>query len=146
MAGADHIIERLESAFRGPAWHGPSLVEALAGVTAEIAARRSVAGGHSIHELVVHLTVWKRAPAVRLSGEAWMPTPEEDWPPVRTWESDLAALHEAHAALIAAVHVFDDARLGETAPAAEGHSYASMLQGCALHDVYHAGQISLLKK
>jgi uncharacterized damage-inducible protein DinB len=141
MSGNVPIVEMLESAFRGPAWHGPSLLEALAGVSAELADYRR-AGTHSIHELVLHLAAWKRTVARRLGGETFEP---EDFPAPRDWTETLHALEDAHRELIAATQGLDDARLNEIAPGRD-HTVAFMLQGAVMHDIYHAGQIGLLRK
>jgi len=65
MSQARSFADQLERAFRGGAWHGPAVAEALAGVDAARAAARPLAGAHSIWEIVRHLTVWYDAPRRR---------------------------------------------------------------------------------
>ena len=52
------IADQISRAFRGESWHGPSVREVLAGVSAEDAAAHPIAGAHSIWEIVLHLTGW----------------------------------------------------------------------------------------
>ena len=78
---AVRFADQLERSFRGGAWQGPSLTEALAGITATAAFRRPVAGGHSIAELVFHVDFWLDAARRRIAGEAVDgAVPEADWP------------------------------------------------------------------
>lgn len=141
MGGIIPIAEMLESAFRGPAWHGPSLMEALAGVSAELAAHRQE-GTHSIHELVLHVAAWKRTVTRRLAGEAFEP---EDFPVPQDWTETLRMLEDAHGGLMAAVQHLDEEQMWQIAPGRD-HTISFMLQGAAMHDIYHAGQIGLLRK
>ena len=78
----DHLrlAEQVRAALAGPAWHGASLDENLNGLTAEQAAARPVAEGHSIWELVLHLTAWTGEVTRRLART------ERRWPP-RGWRS-----------------------------------------------------------
>ena len=109
MSQVETLADQLERSFHGGAWHGPAVAEALAGVDAAAAAARPIAGGHSIWEIVHHLTVWTDVPRRRIDGEGLQDLPaERDWPPVRetsagAWSAALAALEEAHAALRARV-------------------------------------------
>jgi len=141
------IRSQLETAFRGPSWHGPSLREALAGVTAEQAFTRPVAGAHSIAELVSHLEAWKAIVRRRIAGEAPRRMSDaEDWPPGPAageggWTSLLEGLEKEHERLLAAVSGLDAAGLSR--PLAD-ETVASSVLGTAHHDLYHGGQIALL--
>lgn len=148
------IVERLNSqlnfTFRGPSWHGPTLFELLSDVDESEAAAVPVPNVHSIWELVLHCTAWKKAVKARLDGERANLQGEEDWPPVvdpnnRAWRDSLADLDAAHAALEARVRQLAEADLDRNAPGQEVSFYQT-LHGVMEHDIYHAGQIALLKK
>src|SRR6478672_13585629 len=73
---------QLRSAFEGPSWHGPAVLELLRDVTPAEAAARPIAGAHTIWELVLHLTAVYDLVLRRLRGDKRPLTPDEDWPPI----------------------------------------------------------------
>jgi hypothetical protein len=150
-AGGVRAVALLDEAFRGPAWHGPSLTGALRGVTAREASWRPAPGRNTIWELLLHAAYTKHVVLARLSGRpgrfarplrrAWWPAPPEpaDEP---AWRRDRRLLDASHRALM-------DAATGASAAAlARGarRPLIEQLAGAALHDTYHGGQISLLRK
>jgi uncharacterized damage-inducible protein DinB len=144
------IDDQLRRAFEGRAWHGPSLRELLADVTAEQATARPVPGAHSTWEITLHIAAWHEGVRRRVEGERVELSPEEDWPPVAStseaaWQDALAALERTHTELRRMVSRLADARLQEMV-AGKDHSVYVMLHGLIQHDLYHAGQIALLKK
>ena len=143
------IADQLHRAYAGKAWHGPSLRELLAGVTAKQAAARPLAGGHNIWEIVLHITAWKKTVRRRLMGEAIELSPRQDWPPAgktaATWRKTLKALEKARRELEKTVASLPDSRLKQIVPGRK-HTVYFMLHGLVQHDLYHAGQIALLKK
>ncbi len=151
MSEIERINDQLKRAFRGEAWHGPSVMELLENVTAEQAAAHPIAGAHSIWEIVLHVRTWERIALRRI--EEWTPieaTSEEDWPPVKettehAWKNAVNSLMLNHEALASSVASLDDARLSETVPGTQ-YSVYFLLHGVIQHDLYHAGQIALLKK
>ena len=152
MTEIERILDQLKRAYEGNAWHGPSVREAIAGINAEEAHARPLAGAHSIWELVHHIAVWENAGRRRLSGDRAqidLSSPE-DWPPAddateAAWEQAKAALDRGHEALIEAIKRVPESRLDE--PILEGMSTVYVtLHGVIQHDLYHAGQISMLKK
>jgi uncharacterized damage-inducible protein DinB len=144
------IADQLKRAYEGQAWHGPSIKEILADVTAEQAARHPAAGAHSIWEIVLHIAAWEGAVRSRLEGDYVLEPAEGDWPAVsdtgeESWRDTLAKLESNHMKLREAITRLDGARLFE--PLAEGKPSAYFtLHGVIQHDLYHAGQIALLKK
>jgi uncharacterized damage-inducible protein DinB len=132
-------------------WHGHALVELLADVNAEQAAKRVIPDAHTIWELVLHVTAWTEIARERLVGSAKAdPTPEEDWPPVReksaeAWRAAVERLKEAHHELAADVAKLGDSDLIGRVPGKD-HSVLVMFHGIIEHDAYHGGQIALLKK
>ncbi len=147
MSDSRRIQKQLETSFRGPAWHGPSLMENLAGLTAEVAAAKPVVGAHSIWEIVNHLTAWHRAVVGYADGGSYVTlTGEADWPaPSGEWADAVAELESSHAAVIDRVKQASDERLKENVPGAD-YSWRVLFRGIASHSLYHAGQIGLLKK
>jgi uncharacterized damage-inducible protein DinB len=152
------LVDQLEREHSGEPWHGQPLGDILAGITCHQAAARPLAGGHTIWEIVLHLTAWKNEVRNRLGGAPAGAPSEGDWPAPPSspqaddWRDALAALDEAHHALVAVVARIPDAqlfeplndpRVGENeAP----DTYFQLVQGVLQHDVYHSGQIALLKK
>jgi uncharacterized damage-inducible protein DinB len=152
MTEIDRILDQLKRAYEGPAWHGPSIKESLNGVTAAQAHQRPLAHGHSIWELVHHIAVWEDVGRRRLEGdpaEVPISTPE-DWPPAEdvseaAWEKSKAALEHGHQALVEAISRVPESRLDEPILAGKSSVYVT-LHGVIQHDLYHAGQIAILKK
>jgi uncharacterized damage-inducible protein DinB len=142
------ITDQLHRAYRGPAWHGPSLKAILTEVSPDRAAVRPASGAHSIREIVLHITAWLRIARERLTAQdARLVRDEEDWPePDSPWAETLAALEREERALEEAILRFPDERLQERAPAAEPQTYYVLLHGVVQHTLYHAGQIILLNK
>ena len=152
MTEIERILDQLKRAYEGSAWHGPSVREALEGVTAEQAHTRTLQNAHSIWELAHHIAVWENAVRRRLEGDRAqiaLASPE-DWPPVgdqsdAAWERAKAALDRGHHALYDAIARVPESRLDE--PILEGMSTVYVtLHGIIQHDLYHTGQISMLKK
>jgi uncharacterized damage-inducible protein DinB len=150
MSEIDRIQDQLKRAFEGPAWSGPSVLEALDGVSATRAAKRPIKGAHSIWELALHIAVWEDVVRRRALGEQFNPSDAQDWPAVsaRTpaaWGSAIRKLKAGHGKLREVVASFDDARLDQ--PLVPGGSSAYVqFHGAVQHDLYHAGQIAVLKK
>ena len=151
MSETKRIKDQLTRAFEGEAWHGPSVFEVLAGVTAEQAAAHPVAGAHSIWEIALHICTWERIARRRI--EEWVPmevSPEEDWSPVgdtseHAWKNALNRLKLNHVTLEEVITRLDETRLREVVPGTPYNVYF-LLHGVIQHDLYHAGQIALLKK
>ncbi|MGE5205778.1 MAG: DinB family protein [Chlamydiota bacterium] len=144
------IADQLKRAFEGDAWHGPAVLEVLEGVEAHAAASKPIAGAHSIWELVLHIAAWDGAICRRMEGQALQLSPEQDFPPVKdtsdsAWRSALDTLKQRHADLIQGVLAMPDYRLTSQVPGKD-YDFYHMLHGAVQHELYHAGQIALLKK
>ncbi|MFQ5695246.1 MAG: DinB family protein [Terriglobia bacterium] len=153
MSEVERLHDQLRRAFEGEAWHGPPVREVLAGVTAEQAAQHPLPKAHSIWELVHHIAAWEAIVRRRLLGDAVKDvTTEMDWPPVRetseaAWKHALAELERGHRELRETVGELREERLSERVPGHEGeYSVYELVQGIVQHDLYHAGQIAILKK
>jgi len=152
MGEINRIVDQLHRAYEGPAWHGPALAEVLAGVTADAAGQRHIPGTHTIWEIVLHITVWAEVVTRRLEG-AEIPTlpPDQDWPAAPAssesdWRQTLDRLGEAERKLEEATRGLTDDRLRDTVMGERPYSIYTMLHGVVQHNLYHAGQIALLKK
>jgi len=132
----------LNEAFAGPAWHGPSLVGALRGVSDDLAAWRPAAGRHTIREIVLHCAYWKHIVRGRLTGlREQFARPGRNWieAGAESWRGDLVLLKDEHRRLIAVVRRLPDR-------GASRRAAARNIRGIGAHDIYHAGQIQLIRK
>lgn len=151
MSEIERLEEQLRLAFEGPAWHGPSVAEALAGVTAEQAAAHPLAGAHSIWELALHMGSTYRLVLRRLDGNGAPLTAEEDWPAVpgataESWQRTMEGLALLSRDLRRAVLAFPAQRLDEPLVPEPAYTAYTQFIGLTQHDLYHAGQITLLKR
>jgi uncharacterized damage-inducible protein DinB len=147
---AVRIADQLRRAFEGHAWHGPSLLELLRDVDAATAAARPIPDAHSIWELVLHIEVWDNAALVRLAGRKSQPTglanfPAPPKPTSAAWRQAITHAKRTHEALVKTVARLNDQRLLDRVPG-KRYNFHHMLHGLAQHELYHAGQIALLKK
>jgi len=151
MKETARIADQLSRAYSGKAWHGPSLKFILRGVTAEQAAARPIPAAHSIWELVLHIAAWDRAVCERIvSGKDTTLPPEQNFPAVLdtsdiAWKKALKKLDQGHRALVSAIQDFKDSKLDRKLGNRDYSFYITM-HGAIQHDLYHAGQIAILKK
>jgi uncharacterized damage-inducible protein DinB len=157
MSEISRIIDELEREYGGDAWHGSPLVAILDGVSASQASARPLANAHSIWELVLHVTAWKNEVRLRLSGSPAGDPKEGDWPEVgepseERWQAALERLRRAQRDLLSDIQSLPEAKLftatNDTRDRATGAgvTHYVLLHGAVQHDVYHAGQMALLKK
>ncbi|MCI0464960.1 MAG: DinB family protein [Gemmataceae bacterium] len=147
------LLALLDEGFDHKAWHGPNLRGSIRGLSAEQAAWRPALDRHNIGEIVVHAAYWKYAVRRRLLGEkrGSFPLKGSNWFPQRVeftesaWRANIELLEETHRTLRAAVAKLTPKELATTPPKSKV-SNAALVRGIACHDVYHAGQIQLLKR
>jgi uncharacterized damage-inducible protein DinB len=147
----ERLDTQLKQACEGPAWHGPSVLETLEGVTAEQAQAHPIAGAHSIWELALHIRSSYHLVLRRLRGDGAPMTPAEDWPPVPAptedrWRDTVRSLKELNTQLRAAVRAFDPEALDRPLVPEPPYTAYTQFIGVTQHDLYHAGQIAILKK
>ena len=116
MIEVQRIVDQLNRAFAGEAWHGPAVMSILDGITAQQAAGRPFPGAHSIWELVLHIAAWERACQRRLGGDRAQLSGAEDWPKFtdtneQAWGQAKEALKQAHEELCDAVSELDESDL-----------------------------------
>ena len=137
------LLEILDHAYNKPSWHGPNLSNSFRGLDAKTAAR-SVHGRKSIWQQVLHAAYWKQRVLNKIVGTQRFPRSGSNWPRLpetitnRAWNEDAALLDEIHKNLLQAVTTLDSHKLEP--------KLRKMIYGAAAHDVYHAGQIKLLRK
>ncbi len=147
------IVRLIDQAYDHKAWHGPTLRGALKGVRAGTAAWRPGPKRHNIWEIAVHAAYWKYTVIRRitgspkgsfpLAGSDWFERPEEL--AEAAWKRDLRLLDDTHQGLRSAVKTLSDDELDRT-PAGSKTVLADLLLGIASHDLYHAGQVQLIKR
>jgi hypothetical protein len=147
------ILRLLDQAYDRKSWHGPNLRGVLRGVDAKAAVWRPGQGRHNIAELAVHAAYWKYSVLRRLAdmpkgsfpleGSNWFVRGADLSP--EQWKRDLALLAEIHRKLRAAVEKLSDSAL-ERVPAGSKTKLVDLLLGVASHDLYHAGQIQMIKR
>jgi uncharacterized damage-inducible protein DinB len=151
MSDAARIAEQLRNAFEGNAWHGPALLELLVDVDPATAASHPLPETHSIWELVLHVAAWDDAVNRRIvERKALQLKAAQNFPPVKdkssaAWKKAIAELKKTHAALVKTAAGLSDKRLSERVPGKK-YNIRFMLDGVAQHELYHAGQIAILKK
>jgi len=153
MTEPARLADQIRRAFEGEAWHGDSLLEILAGVDAKTAAANPIKGAHSIWELVLHIAAWDGAALRRAHGIATELTDEQNFPTVddtsdAAWQKAVKHLKATHADLVKAVAEFPESRLLDPVPGKKEKHYDHfyLFSGIVQHELYHAGQIALLKK
>lgn len=150
MSEVTDIVAELRNIHDGDAWHGPSLRELLSAVTAEQASAKPITGAHSIWEIVLHILGWGNVFRRRLEGNPMSTPPEGDFPPVgdtsqEAWLETLSRLEDSQAQLLGTVARLNDSVLTQNLIGGE-HTNRFLLRGIVRHQVYHAGQIALLRK
>ncbi len=151
MGESVRLADQLRKALHGDGWYGPSWREVLDGLGVSDALRRPVSQGHTIGEIVLHTITWHEVARERLGGEnPPQPTPEEDFPKTAfanesEWKAATENLFATGNALAETIAGFPDSRLDEERANNAGTWY-QLACGMLQHDLYHLGQVSLLKK
>jgi hypothetical protein len=147
------LLEILDQAFDRKGWHGTTLRGSLRGMSHEQALWRPAPGRHNIWELTVHAAYWKYAVRRRLVGDAMgsFARKPSNWPLVpedgdqKAWKLDIRLLESEHRLLRDTVRTLPPPRLEERSPQGVWTN-AEEIHGVAAHDLYHTGQIQLIKK
>lgn len=147
----------LDEAYDSKAWHGTTLRGSLRGLTVEQTAWRPGRGRHNIWEIAVHAAYWKYAVRRRLTGEKrgsfalegsnWFERPARGDATSAAWRRDLALLGDEHRQLRAVVAALTTRDLARAIAGGTGAwTVGATVRGIAAHDLYHAGQIQLIKR
>jgi uncharacterized damage-inducible protein DinB len=153
----DALREDVRKVYDGDPWHGSSISDVLKGVDAGTAGLKSIPRGHTIWEIVLHMTAWTREVASRVRGAA-PKSPPEDWPTPKpkggeaAWRSaleDLAAAQKEMESVVDSLKPDDLKRwIGDQRDPAlgSGLTVGTLIRGLLQHHTYHEGQIALLKR
>src|SRR5271170_2789409 len=141
------ILALLDEAFAKKTWHGPNLRQSLKGVTAKQAAWRPAPGRHNIWEETLHAAYWKYAVRRRLEGgkpgsfvlkgSNFFARPEKRKATEAAWRADRSILENEHHEMVQTIR--------KVLKSSKAKKHMRMLYGVAFHDVYHGGQIRLLR-
>lgn len=146
LCGDNVLLDLLDEAFDKKSWHGPNLRGAIRGVNARQAAWRPAPGRHNIWELTLHAAYWKYVGRRKLTGEKrgsfvlkgsnFFARPEAGAEEEAAWKAEVTTLVDEHRELRAVVSQIP----------APSRAQAHIIRGIAAHDLYHAGQIRLLRR
>lgn len=147
MRAIERLLDQLNRAYGGEAWHGPALRQLLEDVSEADARAHPVAGLHSIAEIVAHVGATMDMVSVRLAGTPRELTTEEDWPDATraSWAAALEELDRAESRVADAVARLTPEDLDRLVVGKDYTVYV-MVHGIIQHNLYHAGQIALLKR
>ena len=150
---SQQLLFLIDSAYDHVSWHGTNLRGSIRGVTPKQAAWRPAVNRHNIWELVVHAAYWKYVAWRRLTnstrgsfpldGSNWMTRPHEVSP--KAWKADIQLLADTHRTLREVVASLQPADLSRK-PKGSKVTTLALVTGVAAHDLYHAGQIQLIKR
>ena len=142
------LLSLLDEAYSRKTWHGPNLRQSLKGVSAKQASWRPGRGRHNIWEIALHAAYWKYAVRRRLEGgkrgafvlkgSNFFMRPEKGNASEAAWRADLAILETEHRELEKAIR--------KALKTPQSTKRLAMIYGVAFHDVYHAGQVRLLRR
>lgn len=147
------LLQLIDEAYEKRTWHGPNLRGSLRGLSAGQALWRPSPERHNIWELVVHAAYWKYTVRRRLLDEkrGSFPLKGSNWFPrsgpanAKAWKSDLLLLDECHRSMREAIASVPESKLNMK-PVNSKYTNVAIIYGIANHDIYHAGQIQLLKR
>jgi uncharacterized damage-inducible protein DinB len=147
MRPIERLLDQLNRGYGGEAWHGPALRELLEDVSEDEAKAHPIGELHSIIELVVHVRATMDMVSERLAGTPRELTTEEDWPDVTrtSWAAALEELDRAESRVCDAVARLTPEDLDRIVVGKDYTTYV-MVHGVVQHNIYHAGQIAILKK
>lgn len=147
------LLQNLHRAFDQRSWHGPNLMSALRGLKPDDAAWRPQPERHNIWEYVVHAAYWKyriirlldssMTDSFNFSGSNFFERPLE--PSKAALKEDIRILKDWHQRLLGTVESLDPADLSYVTGRSE-FNRLDLILGAAAHDVYHAGQIRLIRR
>ncbi|MBI4913044.1 MAG: DinB family protein [Acidobacteria bacterium] len=150
MSELERLQDQFKRLFNGPAWHGPALLELLQDLSALEARTRPLPGVHSPGELLRHMLAWRQLVIHRLRGDdAYRVSDAQNWAGCAAdeaeWTSDLEAFRASQRELMLLLGRFNPGLLDVQAPGSDV-SWYTLFHGLLQHDIYHLGQIGMLKR
>ncbi len=150
MTAIEQHINDFKAFYDDNPWFGDSYID----VVSDIEPNEALAippNGHSIVVILWHMVKWRKALTERLLGtpgcQADM-TDADNWPDAKTqtaetWEAAKIAFVEQQTILLEQLSRRDDAFLDtDFVP---GSKYRRLVTGVLQHDIYHLGQVAMLK-
>ncbi|MBN1397556.1 MAG: DinB family protein [Bacteroidetes bacterium] len=147
------LLQLIKEAYKSKAWHGTNLRGSIRGLSAEQAVWRPAPSRHNIWEIVVHCAYWKYAVRRQLTGEKkgsfllkgsnWFICPENL--SEKAWKADIRMLDKMHRSLCEVTAKIGPSKISRK-PGGSKFTISSIVSGIACHDIYHAGQIQLIKR
>ena len=138
------LLDLLDEGFNKPAWHGPNLLASIRRLDHVAASKVVIKGRKTIWEQVLHAAYWKQRVLNQLEYAERFPRSPANWPTLpqpataEAWKADVALLVQIHERVRHGVEFLSDDQLTP--------KLLKFIRGAAMHDVYHAGQINLLKR
>jgi uncharacterized damage-inducible protein DinB len=152
MSDTDLLLDIVDRAYNRRSWHGTNLRGSIRGLTSRQASSRPARGRHNIWEIVVHAAYWKYVVRRRLTGEprGSFPLNGSNWfargvASEAAWKEDIALLDKTHRALRSAIETFPE-KDWKRPSTGSSVTNLELVAGIAAHDLYHAGQIQLIKR
>lgn len=140
---AQTIAQRLDTIYKGEPWFGESLQTKLKNVSEESAFKQPVNNKHSIAEILSHMEYWRKRFALEVQGKTPAEFSEtENWPDINAlkkmgWRKLQASFEETHNELVTQLKKANGKSVSE--------ELLINLNGMVDHDVYHLGQIGIVK-
>ena len=144
------LRDQFKTTFSGDSWHGPNLLRTLDGVDVEQAKARPLGERHTIWELVDHMTFWLEE-VLKAMKDKEIPRPDKvvDWPSMggsaEQWSQSVKRLEAAVNMLVDELATWSSEDLEQRVGGAD-YSFRQMLHGAVHHNLYHAGQIAIMRK
>jgi uncharacterized damage-inducible protein DinB len=146
------FITRIEEIYSGNPWYGNSILETLKNINSGEAVKEIFPGGHTMVDLIYHMITWRYFTVKQLQGDGEYDVKQNDqndWRAIdynkkNLWEDTLSDFENMHKALLTELKNFKDEKLEEKIPA-RNFTYEYLLSGLIQHDIYHLGQIGLIK-
>ena len=151
----NHVLTMLDPEDQTPRWFGgPTAIDSIAEIDANCAAWKPAPDRHSIWELVLHIAYWKYEVRKTICENAPEPFPRnpDNWPEMpsqlnkENWKKDKAILEMEYRQLVESIEQFDNSRMSEKLKQYPDLTYADVISGILHHDLYHIGQIVLMKR
>ncbi len=147
------LLRILDEAFAGKSWHGTTLRGSLTSIDADQAVTRPASSRHNIAELAAHVAYWKYAARRRLIGvkRGSFPLKGSNWFRIDAldpaqWKEIVSLLEREHEGLRTAVGALRERDLDRKPPNGGIWTISQLVSGVAAHDLYHTGQIQLVKR
>ncbi|MCW4012631.1 MAG: DinB family protein [Candidatus Bathyarchaeota archaeon] len=149
MSEVKFLRDQIETTYKGDSWHGPNLVNTLKDIDYKQAMKRPIEHRHTIWELTDHTSFWMEEIWKSIRDHKGLePDMDENWPEMgateEEWKQSVARLEASVNMVLDALAMWRDEELYELVPG-EKYTFKQMLHGMVHHNLYHAGQINLLR-